>query len=79
MTFTKIDLAVGTGHKDARMSGTIRSVTYFGSMQRVIVDASDGTEIEVDIDVWRNAERLGEGDAVDLLWTDAAAVELQMG
>ncbi len=75
----KIDLRASASQLDARLSGTVRSVTYFGSMQRVIVDASDGTEIEVDIDVWRNSETLGEGDAVDLLWTDDAAVELQMG
>ncbi|WP_299882444.1 ABC transporter ATP-binding protein [uncultured Sulfitobacter sp.] len=75
----KIDLRASASHPDARLSGTVRSVTYFGSMQRVIVDASDGTEIEVDIDVWRNSETLREGDAVDLLWTDDAAVELQMG
>ena len=75
----KIDLRPGTGHRDARMSGTVRSVTYFGSMQRVIVEASDGTDIEVDIDVWRNSDELTTGDAVDLLWQDAAAVELQTG
>ncbi len=75
----KIDLRASASQPDARLSGTVRSVTYFGSMQRVIVDASDGTEIEVDIDVWRNSETLREGDAVDLLWTDDAAVELQMG
>ena len=61
------------------MNGTVRSVTYFGSMQRVIVDASDGTEIEVDMDVWRNRETLNQGDAVDLFWKDDAAVELQAG
>jgi len=74
----KIDLA-GHGHPDARTSGTVRSVTYFGSMQRVIVDTADGTEIEVDVDVWRNAKAVNPGDAVDLLWKDDAAVELQQG
>ena len=75
----KIDLHIGTGHADAQMNGNVRSVTYFGSMQRVIVDASDGTEIEVDMDVWRNRETLNQGDAVDLFWKDDAAVELQAG
>ena len=75
----KIDLRKGEGHSEARMHGTVRSVTFFGSMQRVIVDASDGTEVEVDIDVWRNSEPLDVGDAVDLLWKDEAAVELQTG
>lgn len=75
----KIDLRTGTGHPDARMTGTVRSITYFGSMQRVIVDAQDGTEIEVDIDVWRNDETFSAGDAVSLLWKDEATVELQSG
>ena len=73
----KIDLRVGQGGDDARTSGTIRSITYFGSMQRIIVDTAQGEEIEVDIDVWRNQEALSVGAAVDLLWQDAAAVELK--
>ena len=73
----KIDLRAGNGDAEARMSGAIRSITYFGSMQRIIVDTNDGTEIEVDIDVWRNPSDLAEGDRVDLLWNETAAVELQ--
>jgi putative spermidine/putrescine transport system ATP-binding protein len=73
----KIDLRLGQGGPDARLSGTIRSITYFGSMQRIIVDTNEGDEIEVDIDVWRTQETLSEGADVDLLWQDAAAVELQ--
>ncbi len=75
----KIDLRPGNGHADARMSGAIRTITYFGSMQRIIVDTDEGTEIEVDIDVWRNGSDLTTGDRVDLLWKDTAAVELQSG
>lgn len=75
----KIDLQAGTGHPESRMCGTIRTVTYFGSMQRIIVDTKIGEEIEVDIDAWRNQQALNPGDAVDLLWNDAAAVELQTG
>ena len=72
----KIDLRLGQGGDDARTSGTIRTITYFGSMRRIIVDTVQGDEIEVDIDVWRNQEMLSEGAAVDLLWQEAAAVEL---
>ncbi len=72
----KIDLRLGQGGRDARVSGTIRSITYFGSMQRIIVDSVQEDEIEVDIDVWRNQEALTEGAEVDLLWQEAAAVEL---
>ena len=73
----KIDLRAGHGDPAARVSGTIRSISYFGSMQRVIVDAPDGEEIEVDIDVWRNRQPLAEGQNVDLLWEDDAAVKLE--
>ena len=73
----KIDLRAGHGDPAARISGVIRSVSYFGSMQRVIVDGPTGEEIEVDIDVWRNQEPLEAGQQVDLLWDDAAAVKLE--
>ncbi len=75
----KIDLMPGNENTEARMRGAIRSITYFGSMQRIIVDTDEGAEIEVDIDVWRNASDLAEGVRVDLLWKDSAAVELQTG
>ncbi|WP_209507326.1 MULTISPECIES: ABC transporter ATP-binding protein [unclassified Ruegeria] len=75
----KIDLMPGNENTEARMRGAIRSITYFGSMQRIIVDTDEGDEIEVDIDVWRNASDLTEGVRVDLLWKDSAAVELQTG
>lgn len=75
----KIDLMPGNENAEARMRGAIRSITYFGSMQRIIVDTDEGAEIEVDIDVWRNASDLAEGLRVDLLWKDSAAVELQTG
>lgn len=73
----KIDLRAGPGDEVARASGRIRTITYFGSMQRIIVDTPGGDEIEVDIDVWRNRQSLQEGQSVDLLWTDAAAVRLR--
>ncbi len=75
----KIDLMPGNKNTEARMRGAIRSITYFGSMQRIIVDTDEGAEVEVDIDVWRNASDLTEGVRVDLLWKDSAAVELQTG
>ena len=75
----KIDLRAGADLADARMRGSIRSVTYFGSMQRIIVETEAGAEIEVDIDVWRNQAQLAEDDQVSLHWEDAAAVELQSG
>jgi putative spermidine/putrescine transport system ATP-binding protein len=64
------------GHPQARRQGTITSVTYFGSMQRIIVETDEAEQIEVDIDVWRNRQQLHEGEAVELSWQDEAAVEL---
>lgn len=72
----KIDIHLGSGHLQARRSGTITSITYFGSMQRIIVETNEAEQIEVDIDVWRNRQPLHEGEAVELSWQDAAAVEL---
>ncbi len=60
----------------ARLTGVIRSITYFGSMQRIIVVTPAGEELEVDVDSWRNRDPLSEGQSVDLLWLDAAAVKL---
>lgn len=75
----KVDLRAGHGDPAARVSGTIRSISYFGSIQRVIVDTPGGDDIEVDIDVWRNRQPLAEGENVDLLWEDDAAVKLENG
>ncbi|AAV95947.1 ABC transporter ATP-binding protein [Ruegeria pomeroyi] len=73
----KIDIHLGTGHPQARRKGTITSITYFGSMQRIIVETTEAEQIEVDIDVWRNQQPLHEGETVELSWQDAAAVDLK--
>ncbi|HBN32568.1 MAG TPA: ABC transporter ATP-binding protein [Rhodobacteraceae bacterium] len=73
----KIDIrAKGTAGEPARLSGKVRSITYFGSMLRVLVDVVGGTKIEVDVDSWRNTAPLSEGQMVDLTWSDAASVKL---
>ncbi len=59
-----------------RLTGNISSVTYFGSMQRVIVNVVDGDPIEVDVDSWRNKQPLTEGMKVNLSWQKGAAVKL---
>ena len=74
----KIDIVpAGTGNGTLRMSGTIRSITYFGSMQRIILTGADADTLEVDIDSWRVREAFSEGQTVDLYWEDAAAVRLE--
>jgi ABC-type Fe3+/spermidine/putrescine transport system ATPase subunit len=74
----KIDLAAkGMGKSMPRMSGTIRSVTYFGSMQRIMVSTKVAGELEIDIDSWRNPAPFTDGQEVDLMWEDHAAVRLE--
>ncbi|WP_138933235.1 ABC transporter ATP-binding protein [Roseovarius arcticus] len=76
----KIDIrAAGMGAGPARLTGTVRSITYFGSMLRVMVDIADGTEVEVDVDSWRIHAPLSKGQKVDLTWSDAASVKLARG
>ena len=74
----KIDISSSENRNGTpRLSGTIRSITYFGSMQRIIVSVPDSDPLEVDIDSWRVREAFVEGQAVDLFWEDAAAVLLE--
>lgn len=76
----KIDIcAADAGTGAARLSGTVRSITYFGSMLRVMVDIAGGTQIEVDVDSWRITAQLTEGQKVNLTWSDTAAVKLTRG
>jgi ABC-type Fe3+/spermidine/putrescine transport system ATPase subunit len=73
----KIDIAEGGTETTPRMTGIVRSVTYFGSMQRVMVETDKAGELEVDVDNWRNPTPLSAGQNVDLMWEDHAAVLLQ--
>jgi putative spermidine/putrescine transport system ATP-binding protein len=73
----KIDIAPkGQGKTPANATGTIRSVTYFGSVIKYDVTGPGMDEIEVDADAWRSGEPLKTGDDVDLSWSDRAAVKL---
>ncbi len=73
----KIDIrAASAGGEPARLTGAVRSITYFGSMLRVMVDVAGGTEVEVDVDSWRINAPLAVGQKVDLTWSDAASVKL---
>ncbi len=74
----KIDVRpTGQDGTPARLTGEIRTITYFGSMQRIIVATPQGVALEVDVDSWRNRAPLSEGQSVELLWLDAAAVKLK--
>ena len=73
----KIEIrAAGTGEGTPRLNGTIQSITYFGSMQRIMFQTADGEDLEVDIDSWRNQDPLAEGQNADLFWDEGAAVKL---
>ncbi|UXX83063.1 ABC transporter ATP-binding protein [Roseovarius pelagicus] len=74
----KIDIAP-TGQLDShkQLSGTIRSITYFGAMQKFMVTVENRDDIEVDVDSWRNRHALSVGQSVDLGWVDTAAVKLE--
>ncbi len=76
----KIDIAPkGTGNGDAENSlpATVKSITYFGSMKKYIVETDQGQELEVDVDSWRNQYPLEQGNAVDLSWRETAVVKLE--
>ena len=73
----KIDISpTGQGVGNVRLSGTIEMITYYGSMQRIIVEVAGADPLEVDVDSWRNKHPLCEGQAVDLFWHDDAIVKL---
>ena len=73
----KIDIApAGAANGAAQLSGEVRGFTYFGSMRKYMVATGAGDEIEVDVDAWRSPHAFAEGEAVDLSWTDGAAVKL---
>jgi putative spermidine/putrescine transport system ATP-binding protein len=73
----KIDLApAGKGKGPNRLTGTVRAVTYFGTVLKYDITVPGMDEIEVDVDAWRGGDALKPGTEVDLSWPDAAAVRL---
>ncbi len=74
----KIDIAPeGQANGAVRLKGTIRDVTYFGSTRKYTISVDGRDDLEIDSDSWRNPHRLEHGQAVDLSWTDGAAVRLE--
>jgi len=74
----KIDIAAAGGATGPNaVSGTIRAVTYFGSVLKYDVTVPGMPEIEVDVDAWRGGAALSAGTPVDLSWPDSAAVKLE--
>lgn len=74
----KIDICPeGESDIAPRLGGTIRAVTYFGSMRRVVVDPDVGKPLEIDIDSWRVRHAFEAGQRVALHWDDSAAVKLE--
>ncbi|MCB1379076.1 MAG: ABC transporter ATP-binding protein [Alphaproteobacteria bacterium] len=58
------------------LPGMIRTVTYMGSLIRLVVRIDGIDDVEAHIDAWRTTSQFSEGQAVDLSWIDAAAVEV---
>lgn len=74
----KIDIApTGLGGGSVQLTGTIRDITYFGSVRKFKVAVEGREDLEIDADSWRAAHMLEPGQQVDLSWTDGAAVKLQ--
>ena len=74
----KIDIhAAGTGAGQNVLAGRVRSITYMGSLIRLIVSTESAGDIEVHADAWRMAQQVVEGQAVDLAWSNAAAVAVE--
>jgi len=74
----KIDLAAAGQAGDAkRMSGIVRSVTYFGSILKYMIEVEGEDDNEVDSDVWRSDQEFAEGQRVDLSWRQEAMVKLR--
>lgn len=67
----KIDIR-SAGMKAAKVSGTINSITYFGSTISFIVSTSAHGNLEVTTDAWRMEEHFRTGQAVDLSWREEA-------
>ncbi|MGI9483528.1 MAG: ABC transporter ATP-binding protein [Hyphomicrobiales bacterium] len=76
----KIDIApkgAANGDTENSLQATVKSITYFGSMKKYIVETNEGQELEVDVDSWRNQFPLEQGNAVDISWREAAVVKLE--
>jgi len=74
----KIDIAPEDADGPApQATGTIRAITYFGSMRRILVQPDKGAPLEVDIDSWRVRHPFEAGQRVALHWDDSAAVKLE--
>lgn len=72
----RIDLSAhgsGTG----KVSGTVQSLTYFGSVLKYQVQTTEHGLVEVDVDAWRAGKPLPVGAPVDLHWSDEAEVRLE--
>lgn len=72
----KIDLSL-PGAAGARATGRVLTLTYLGAVLKYLVETEEFGVLEVDVDAWRGGDALGPGAAVELHWTDAAAVPLE--
>lgn len=73
----KIEVApAGKGTGPNSLSATVRSITYMGATLKIMADVPGLAPIEVHAPAWRNRWQFTESQAVDIFWTNEAAVEL---
>lgn len=72
----KIDLSL-PGAGGARATGRVLTLTYLGAVLKYLVETEEFGVLEVDVDAWRGGDALSPGAAVELHWSDAAAVPLE--
>jgi putative spermidine/putrescine transport system ATP-binding protein len=71
----KLDvLPAGKGKGHNLLHGHIKSMTYMGSAIRLVVTCNGMTDVEAQFDAWRTPVKFTEGQAVDLMWKNEAAV-----
>jgi putative spermidine/putrescine transport system ATP-binding protein len=75
----KIDIYPAGHVKGAnQLKGRVATVTYMGSLIRLLVETETDGSLEVHADAWRMSHQFKEGDVVDITWSDAAAVPVEV-
>jgi len=74
----KIDIyPTGQSKSNKQLNGRVLTITYMGSIIRLLVHTEGAGNLEVHADAWRMTHRFKEGDGVDLTWSDTAAVPVE--
>jgi putative spermidine/putrescine transport system ATP-binding protein len=75
----KIDIfPAGQSNTKIQTTGRVATITYMGSIIRLVVHTERTGDLEVHADAWRMSHKFAEGDVVDLAWSDTAAVAVDV-